>query len=122
MSHTGHAHREDHFRALVQSIRGHLNLPLVRINQPSHNRQAEPYTVLVQAIGIFQLAKPREQPLQIILRNATPRVLHMHHKQTLHKVEARLDHYLARLCKFERVFDQIDQHLFQSELVSVEAG
>lgn len=82
--------------------------------------QAESDAFVIESVWVVQLAIPREESLQVSFADAASGVLHVHYQHVLDEVIAGLDVDGAARGVFQRIFNQVDQHLLQADLVSVQ--
>ena len=83
-----------------------------------HNGQAEANPIVVHFRVPMQPAKLREQLWEVVFIDARACVPYMHNQELIGLIIADLDINATLLRELERVFNQINHHLFEAPLIA----
>ena len=131
-----HLHAEQKDRALVVTLRFHLDMAFVLLDNRFTDHQTQADTLLIRfatvvallyeegrrrrcANGSTDLPEALEQVLDVLGGDSAARVTHMHNQQLLDVVVARVHLDVALRRELDRVLDQIDQNLLQADFVTL---
>ena len=95
---------------------------IVLLNDWLYDRKAKPDALVVDISCPLQLSKSRKQLDDVFSCNSSACVPYLTNKGTPLMVIGQVNFDSARVCEFERVLDQVEQHLLQSCLISVKDG
>ena len=111
-------HAETERAPLANPIRKEGDRPVASLNNLLHDGQAKADSLVVLICCTVQLTKAREQLRLVFLRDPSARVGNSHEKQAFLRLVADLHLDEALLREFERVLDQIDEHLLETALIA----
>ena len=135
-----HLHAEEKDRALFVTLRVHLYMAIVLLDDRFTDHQTKTYTLLIRSAamlvvllldkewgrcatyGCANLPEALEEVLEILGSDPAARVTHVNYQLLLDVVVARVHPDEAACRELDRVLDQIDQNLLQADFVSLETG
>lgn len=103
---------------MTQALRLDFHGSTALFNDLTYDGQAQADPLVVQLCRSMQLAKASEELLNVIWGDTRARVTHLHLEALILLYVFLLDLYDTLLGEFNRIFDEVNEHLFVASLVT----